>query len=321
MPLPKVTTGRVAAVGLLLVLATAVISGVSTFVNSYALVGTSSDAFVTVRNLVVALMIAPVALVATRRAPERLRAVDYGWLALVGLIGGAIPFLLFFHGLQLATAAGGAATASFVYRTLFLMATVFGIVLLHERFSARVFAGAALLLAGNVLLLSIISPLWTPGTTYVLAATVLWAAEYTVSKHLLGSLRSSTVGFGRMGFGAAFLLAYLALTSQYGAVAAMSGAQWTWVAISALLLTAFVLTWYAGLQRVDLSVATSMLVLGFPVTFLLGILAKGAHFTLDEAIGAAAVVAGAVVIAGWRQWRDLGSYLRASVARRAPTSA
>jgi drug/metabolite transporter (DMT)-like permease len=201
------------------------------------------------------------------------------------------------------------------------MATVFGIVLLHERFSARVFAGAALLLAGNVLLLSIISPLWTPGTTYVLAATVLWAAEYTVSKHLLGSLRSSTVGFGRMGFGAAFLLAYLALTSQYGAVAAMSGAQWTWVAISALLLTAFVLTWYAGLQRVDLSVATSMLVLGFPVTFLLGILAKGAHFTLDEAIGAAAVVAGAVVIAGWRQWRDLGSYLRASVARRAPTSA
>ncbi len=275
----------------------------------------------TVRNLVVALMIAPVALVATRRAPERLRAVDYGWLALVGLIGGAIPFLLFFHGLQLATAAGGAATASFVYRTLFLMATVFGIVLLHERFSARVFAGAALLLAGNVLLLSIISPLWTPGTTYVLAATVLWAAEYTVSKHLLGSLRSSTVGFGRMGFGAAFLLAYLALTSQYGAVAAMSGAQWTWVAISALLLTAFVLTWYAGLQRVDLSVATSMLVLGFPVTFLLGILAKGAHFTDDEAIGAAAVVAGAVVIAGWRQWRDLGSYLRASVARRAPTSA
>jgi drug/metabolite transporter (DMT)-like permease len=321
MPLPKGTTGRVAAVGLLLVLATAVISGVSTFVNSYALVGTSSDAFVTVRNLVVALMIAPVALVATRRAPERLRAVDYGWLALVGLIGGAIPFLLFFHGLQLATAAGGAATASFVYRTLFLMATVFGIVLLHERFSARVFAGAALLLAGNVLLLSIISPLWTPGTTYVLAATVLWAAEYTVSKHLLGSLRSSTVGFGRMGFGAAFLLAYLALTSQYGAVAAMSGAQWTWVAISALLLTAFVLTWYAGLQRVDLSVATSMLVLGFPVTFLLGILAKGAHFTDDEAIGAAAVVAGAVVIAGWRQWRDLGSYLRASVARRAPTSA
>ncbi|MGA8535773.1 MAG: EamA family transporter [Thermoplasmata archaeon] len=317
MSVPSSPAGRIAAVGLLLVLATAVISGVSTFVNSYALVGTSSDAFVTVRNLAVALLIAPVALVATRRSPERLRPVDYGGLALVGLIGGAIPFLLFFHGLALATATGGAATASFLYRTLFLMATVFGLVFLHERFQARVFVGAALLLGGNLLLLSLLSPLWTPGTLYVFAATVLWAAEYTVSKKLLGSLRSSTVGFGRMGFGAVFLLGYLALTSQYGAVAAMTGTQWEWVAVSATLLTAFVLTWYAGLQRTDLSVATSVLVLGFPVTFVLGILARGTSFTMDEAVGAAAVVAGVAVVAGWRQWRDLGELLRATVARRA----
>ncbi len=249
--------------------------------------------------------------------PERLRPVDYGGLALVGLIGGAIPFLLFFHGLALATATGGAATASFLYRTLFLMATVFGLVFLHERFQARVFVGAALLLGGNLLLLSLLSPLWTPGTLYVFAATVLWAAEYTVSKKLLGSLRSSTVGFGRMGFGAVFLLGYLALTSQYGAVAAMTGTQWEWVAVSATLLTAFVLTWYAGLQRTDLSVATSVLVLGFPVTFVLGILARGTSFTMDEAVGAAAVVAGVAVVAGWRQWRDLGELLRATVARRA----
>ncbi len=315
MSAPSSAVGRVAAVGLLLVLATAIISGVSTFVNSYALVGTSSDAFVTVRNLAVALLIAPVALVATRRSPERLRAVDYGGLALVGLIGGAIPFLLFFHGLALASAAGGAATASFLYRTLFLMATVFALLFLRERFHARVFVGAALLLGGNLLLLSLISPLWTPGTTYVFAATILWAAEYTISKRLLTNLRSSTVGFGRMGFGAVFLLGYLALTSQYGAVAAMSGTQWEWVAISAALLTAFVLTWYAGLQRTDLSVATSVLVLGFPVTFVLGVLARGAHFTTDEAVGAAAVVAGVAVAAGWRQWRDVGALLRASVAR------
>jgi drug/metabolite transporter (DMT)-like permease len=318
MSLTSSPAGRVAAIGLLLVLATAIISGVSTFVNSYALVGTSSDAFVTVRNLAVALAIAPVALVATRRSPEKLRAVDYGGLALVGLIGGAIPFLLFFHGLALATAAGGAATASFVYRSLFLMATVFGLLFLRERFHTRVFVGAALLLVGNVLLLSILSPLWTPGTTYVFAATALWAAEYTVSKKLLGTLRSSTVGFGRMGFGAVFLLGYLALTSQYGGVAALTGSQWEWVGISAALLTAFVLTWYAGLQRADVSVATSVLVLGFPVTFLLGVFAKGAHVTVDEAIGAAAVVAGVAVVAGWRRWSDLGALLRASVARSTP---
>ena len=43
-----------AGMGLLLVLATAIVSGVSTYVNLYAVQGTSSDVFVTVRNLVVA---------------------------------------------------------------------------------------------------------------------------------------------------------------------------------------------------------------------------------------------------------------------------
>jgi drug/metabolite transporter (DMT)-like permease len=311
------STGRLLGLGLLLVLATALISGVSTFVNSYAVAGTNSDAFVTVRNVAVAALIAPVALVAARRSPVQLGQKDYLGLALVGLIGGAIPFLLFFHGLQLATAAGGAATASFVYRTLFLMASVFAIVFLRERFPARVVIAAGLLLGGNILLLSLVSPLWTPGTTFVFVATLLWAAEYTVSKRLLNRLPSTTVGFGRMGFGAAFLVGYLALTSQYGAVTALSGAQWAWVGISALLLTAFVLTWYAGLQRTDLVVATSVLVLGFPVTWLLGIFARATPFTGPEVLGALAIAAGAIVVAGWRQWSDLARTLRGAFDLRA----
>ena len=318
-PVSTVSTpaGRAAAVGLGLVLATAVISGVSTFANSYAVQGTNSDAFVTVRNLAVAAMIAPVALTAARFAPRKLSRSDLGWLAVIGLVGGAIPFLLFFHGLELATNAGGAATASFVYRTLFLMAAVLGVVVLRERFPLKVFVGAALLVVGNVLLLSLISPLWTPGTTYVLAATVFWAVEYTLSKRLLSRLPSTTVGFGRMGFGAVFLLGYLALTSQYGGVAALSGAQWGWVALSAILLTAFVLTWYAGLQRTDLVVATSVLVLGFPVTWLLAIAVRGTPYTLDEAVGAGAVAAGVAIAAGWHRWRDLAVTVRSAFPRRA----
>jgi drug/metabolite transporter (DMT)-like permease len=308
--LPSTFGARAASIGLLLVLATAVISGVSTFLNSYAVQGTNSDAFVTVRNLVVAALIAPVALLAARRSPHSLSRTDVAWLSLVGLIGGAIPFLLFFQGLQLATAAGGAATASFVYRTLFLMAAVGGVVFLREKFPVKVVAGATLLVGGNLLLLSFISPLWTPGTTYVLVATVLWAAEYTVSKRLLRQLPSTTVGFGRMGFGALFLLVYLAWTSQYGSVAALTGAQWGWVAISAALLAAFVLTWYAGLQRTDLVVATAVLVLGFPITFLLGIAARGTPFTFPEAVGAALVAAGVILVAGRRQWRDLAATVR-----------
>jgi len=297
--------------GVVLVLATAFISGVSTFVNAYAVHGTSSDAFVTVRNVVVAAAFLPIAFFAARslRAPA-LRAVDWGRLVLIGLIGGAVPFLLFFYGLQIATAAGGAATASFGYRTLFLWATVFGVVFLHEKFHWRVALGASLLLAGSILMLSLTSPIWTDGTAYVLAATVLWAAEYTVSKRTLRDLPSATVVLGRMGFGAVFLVGYLSFTMQWGRVAGFTGAQWEWVGISAALLGAFVASFYPGLKRVDLGVASSALVLGFPVTWVLAVLVQGSSFTLAQAAGVLAVVAGVGIVVGLAQLKEAWSFLR-----------
>jgi drug/metabolite transporter (DMT)-like permease len=303
------TVGRLVAPGILLVFVTALISGVSTFVNTYAVAGTSSDAFVTVRNLAVALMIVPVAFIGSRAGSAPLTRRDWSRLVAIGIIGGAIPFLLFFHGLQLATAAGGATTASFLYRTLFLMATVLGIVVLREKFHWRVALAAGLLLGGSYLMLSLTSSVLTDGTLYVLAATALWAVEYTISKRALRDLPSSTVALGRMGIGAVALFGYLGATSQLGAIPAMSGGQWVWVLISAAFLMAFVATWYAGLKRVDLGVATSVLVLGYPITWLLGVLVRGSRFTTDQALGVAVVVAGVTVVVGATMFRETGRYI------------
>jgi len=316
------TTNRAGiGAGVLLVLATAVISGVSTFVNFYAVKGTSSDAFVTVRNLVVAAAFVPIALLATRwlRAPA-LRRVDWARLVLIGLIGGAIPFVLFFEGIQMATAAGGAAAATFGYRTLFLMATVLGLVVLHEKFHSRILLAAGLLLVGNALLLTLTGPIWTNGTGYVLIATAMWAVEYTISKRTLRDLPSATVALGRMGFGALFLSAYLLVTAQWGTVGRFTGAQWEWVLISAALLLAFVASFYAGLKRVDLGVATAVLVLGFPITWMLGVIAQGSPMTVGAAAGAAAVSAGVVVAIGWTQFRDTGQFLAERLGLRTPSA-
>jgi len=303
--------------GILLVLVTALVSGVSTFINAYAVQGTSSDAFVTVRNVAVAFMLIPIALLAGRSFTQPLRGVDWARLVTIGLIGGAIPFLLFFHGLQIATAAHGAATATFGYRTLFLMATVFGVVALGERLHGRVLVGAVLLLVGNVLLLSFTSPIWTDGTAFVLAATLLWAAEYTLSRRTLRNLPSSTVALGRMGFGAVFLVGYLAVAGELGGVGALSVAQWGWVAISAVLLCAFVGTFYAGLKRVDVGVATSALVLGFPITWALTLIAQGGAPTFSAALGATAIVAGVAVVIGWSSFRATWQYVQRAVTGKA----
>ncbi len=316
-PPGPVPAGAGSGLGLALVFATAVVSGVSTFVNFYAVRGTSSDAFVTVRNLATALLLLPLAWAGHRAFRGRLRGADWGRLALIGLVGGAIPFLLFFHGLALATAAGGAATASFAYRGLFLAATVLGVAFLGERLHWRGAVAAALVLGGNALLLSFYVPLWTPGTAYVLAATLLWAGEYTFSRRTLRDLPSSTVAFGRMGFGVAFLGAYLAATGQVGGLTAFSGAQWTWVGVSALLLAAFVALWYAGLKRVEVGPATTVLVLGFPVTFLLESAFSGTPFSVAQVAGAAVVVAGVGIAVGGTAFRRIG---RAVAGRARPTA-
>lgn len=296
--------------GVLLVFLTALVSGVSTFVNAFAVQGASSDAFVTIRNLVVAAALVPVALVTPRalRAPS-LRLVDWARLVSIGLLGGAIPFLLFFHGLELAARAGGAATASFGYRTLFLWAGVLAVVGLRERLPRRALLAAGLLLAGNGLLLALTSPIWTDGTAYVLAATGLWAVEYTLSKRTLHDLAPATVAAGRMGFGALFLAGYLGFTAQWGHVADFSGGDWAWVGISAAFLLAFVACWYTGLQRVDLGSATSVLVLGFPITWCLGVLVQGQGLSLESALGALAVVLGAVIAVGSTAFRATRRYL------------
>jgi drug/metabolite transporter (DMT)-like permease len=308
-----------AGIGIVLVILAAVISGVSNFVNFYAVQGTNSDAFVSTRNLVTAGLLVPVFLLTTRLSRVPLQTRDWLRLALIGLIGGAIPFLLFFHGLQLATQAGGAATATFAYRTLFIMATVFGIVFLRERFHWRIALAASLLLVGNILLLSFFTPLWTTGTGYVLVATLLWAVEYTVSRATLRTLPSATVALGRMGFGALFLFGYLAVTAQVSAIGTFSGAQWDWMVISAVLLTAFVTTWYAGLKYVEVGPATSILTLGFPITWMLGIFFHGTPYTVGQVAGAVVVSAGVLALVSWPLVRELrrqlgrGSSLRPDV--------
>ncbi len=312
------TMGRVVGPGILLVFLTVLISGVSNFVNFYAVQGTSSDAFIAVRNATVAVMLVPVGLLAVRGLPKGLARRDWVKLGTIGLIGGAIPFLLFFRGLQIAGTAG-AATATFGYRTLFLMASVFGVVFLSERLSPRFALAAGLLVAGNALLLSLTAPIWTDGTAYVLAATALWAGEYTLSKHTLRNVPSGTVALARMGFGGVFLLGYVALTGQLGSVAALSGAQWEWILLSAVLLVGFVTTWYAGLKTVDLSVASAMLVLAFPITWVLGFFASKSAFGLPEAAGVVAIVLGvvaAVGVASLREtWDTVAGWVRARWAR------
>lgn len=289
-----------AGLGIILVFLTALVSGVSTFVNTWAVRGTVSDPFVTARNVLVVLLLVPLVLLARPGPAVRLRRTDWARLAAIGILGGGIPFVLYFRGLQIAGA--GVITGSFLFRLLFIPATALAVIFLGERPKRWLLLAAGLLVVGVVLLTPVGG--WTDATSLMLAATVLWSAEYTLSKRTLRDLPAGTVALGRMGFGVVFLLGYLTVTGQVGGLLAFGAPQLPWIALSAVLLVGFVWTWYSGLKRVDLSTATAVLVLGFPISWALRALVGRETFDSGHAAGAIAVVLGVGAAVGLAALRE-----------------
>ncbi|MDP1710479.1 MAG: EamA family transporter, partial [candidate division WWE3 bacterium] len=88
--------------GLLLVLGTAVISGFSIFINKFGVKEFDPYLFTWVKNTFVALMILGIALGSGEiNALRKISPRQLLLLLAIGLLGGAVPFLLFFKGLSL----------------------------------------------------------------------------------------------------------------------------------------------------------------------------------------------------------------------------
>jgi drug/metabolite transporter (DMT)-like permease len=281
--------------GLGLALGAAAISGVSIFVNGFAVKQLPDPAvYTTLKNGVAALLLVGLAVAVVR--PHEIRAirrVDWTWLAIIGVIGGSVPFVLFFTGLAQASAP----SAAFIQKTLFVWVALLAVPLLGERLGWLQLAALGVLLAGQALILQPVGIAWGSGESLIALATLLWAVETIVARRVLRSVPSSVVGAARLAFGLVVLVAYLAATGRLGAVAALRPEQWSWVLLAGVLLAAYVGTWFAALQRAPASVVTAVLVLGAPVTAALSAIQTG-HLAVGPALGGQALVlAGIAMIA------------------------
>lgn len=275
--------------GLMMVLATAVISGFSIFINSYGVKGFDSSVFTFSKNLVVAIaLFALMVGIGQWKELKVLSRKQWQQLTIIGLIGGSIPFLLFFKGLQLASGA----TASFIHKTLFIYAALGAVVFLREKLSKIAMAGAGLLLIGNyIALMPQFS--FSFGHVLIFIAVLFWAAENVYAKHVLKNLSGTVVSFGRMFFGSLIMFLFLVATSKTSLVWSMSFAQYSWIGITSLLLLMYVFTYYNGLKEVKVSTATAILAIGSVITTLLDIAFKGTAVSLPQAVAMVLMLVGA----------------------------
>jgi drug/metabolite transporter (DMT)-like permease len=277
--------------GIWLILSTAVISGFSIFVNKFGVAGINSSIFAFGKNIVVSIFLLSIilALGSCKRLAGLAKRQWLG-LAAVGLIGGSIPFLLFFRGLQLTSGAAG----SFLQKSMFVFVAIAALVFLREKLHRTAFIASIMLLAGNFLFLRLNAFSWNFGNTLILIATLFWAAENTLSKYLLGrdKMDGNVLAFGRMFFGSLFIMAYLILTGEFSQVFLVTAGQLSWIIATSVLLLGYVTTWYNGLKHVKVTVATSILLLGSPITSLMDYFYSGAAISTTQIIGAILLVLG-----------------------------
>ena len=281
--------------GLLLVAVTAVISGAAIFVSKLGLKDFDPALFTWLRNTIVAvLLLGIVAGAGEWGAFKKLTARDWMKLAAIGLIGGSIPFLLFFQGLTLTSAAN----ASFIHKTMFVWAALLAAPLLGERIGRRLLPAAVLFLLGNALLLKLLPGGSGPqfGDLLILGATLLWAGENVLSKHVLRTIPPKIVALGRMGIGSLIILGVLIATGKLTLLGQLPPLHLGWVALTALFPLGYVLTWYAGLREIKVTTATSILLLGSPVTTLLSALGSGLLPSVPQCLGIALIAGGLAVL-------------------------
>lgn len=254
--------------GIYLVLITAFISGLANFFNKFGLeaLGKNPYQYTTLKNIIPAIILS--LLVLTPVLWPKLKKLKPGeWLKLffIGLIGGSLPFLLFFKGLSLTSAV----SASFIHKTLFIWVAILAVPILKEKLSRLQLLALLILISSPFIFSGFKAFTWSYAHTLILAATLLWAIENVIAKITLRNIDPLIVAWGRMFFGSLLLLGFLAWTKNTGGLMAMNFSQWLWLGLVGGLLTGYVITWYGALKKMPVTVVASFLVLASPITTLL----------------------------------------------------
>jgi drug/metabolite transporter (DMT)-like permease len=276
------------AFGVALAFCTAVISGVSIYVNSYAVKHfTDATVYTTAKNAVAGALLVVLVLALRNRTPDTSNLPTRNWRALVtvAVVGGSVPFILFFEGLQRAEAT----QASFIQKTLVVWVAILAVPFLHERLGWPHLLAIAFLILGQAWLVGSAGTItFGTGEAMILAATLLWAVGP------IRAIATGTLAIARMGLGVVVLVGWVAVSGKLHTLLSLDGTQLKWVLITGLLLSLYVATWYAALARAQAVDVTAMLVFGAVVTAGLSGTLDGAHVSV---LGTGLIAAGSALAA------------------------
>ena len=253
--------------GIYFALITAFISGVSVFLNKFAVTfWSNSSVFTTAKNLVVVILLTSLVILGKKFLElKNLSKKDWLRLVAIGFIGGSVPFLLFFKGLTMASATN----AAFIHKTLFIWIAILAVPILKEKLSKIQIAGFGILILGTFLFVGPIKLKFGLGELLMFLAVIFWSVENIIAKITLRKISPIITAWGRMFFGSGFLLGYLYFAGELEQLFVFTPQKIGWLVFLGILLFGYVVTWYSSLKYAPVTVVSAVLTVGAPITALL----------------------------------------------------
>jgi len=282
--------------GITLALIAALISGFSIFFNKFAVDAIKQPlVFISIKNTGVAMLLVAIIVMSGKwREILKLGKNELLKLLLIGVVGGSIPFYLFFTGLAQTPAINGA----IIQKTLVVWVAILAIPFLKEKISIKKAFIVAMLFGANVLVGGFEGFKFSGGEMLILAATLFWAVETIIVKKALVKIDPMILVGARMGIGTLVLLTMSALLQPVALSKALNlnSNQWFWLILTMVTLFGYVSTWYRALKYAPAITVMAILVGSTLVTNILSAVFITHSFNTLMMVQALTMVVGIVLL-------------------------
>jgi drug/metabolite transporter (DMT)-like permease len=252
-----------------LALVTALISGFSNFINKFAVTAISPPLFFTaVKNTGVGLLIISSLLLTKKwKLIKFLNHYQLSMLIALSLLGGSLPFYLYFTGLSQVPASTAVLLRSALVPFVILLAIPF----LKEKLSPLRGLAFLLIFLSNFSLGGFSGFEYSSGEFLIILSSVFWAVETILAKKILSEVDPDILTAFRMGLGSILLLSASIIyhPSSIVQISHLSSSQFLWLTLTMSTLFFYVSFWYRALKKASAITVTVILSSASLVTNLL----------------------------------------------------
>ncbi|MEM5877878.1 MAG: DMT family transporter [Candidatus Aenigmatarchaeota archaeon] len=279
--------------GTIFAIITAIISGIAIPLNKIFIVNIDPLIFTAIRSIIIGTVFLFISLSA-KKIDKKFK-VKLPHLLLIALVGGALAFYIYFSGLKMTT--GG--RAAFLHKTLPLYVALLSFIFLKEKIDKKLMIAIFLMFMGTIsIYYGQIKPsqLWQDpktGDLLVITATFLWAVENIIAKKVMNQgLHNFIVSFSRMFFGGLILIGFASLTGKLSMINQLDFIQIRNIMLSTLILFSYVFFWYSSIRLINVSKATTFLLISPVISLLLGMILLNEDFTYLQLFGSFLILIG-----------------------------